>query len=226
MDNMDAHRRDSSADSSSGNSIPEVLPPLDGPSYASKGMFLIALGVAALGLVMGGAGVYMAMGAKSELASYKKLMAAKPDPVVTIKTELDSINDRLGKVGGEVVRANNGLRETNNTLQRSVQSLSGEIRADREQLNKITATLADMSKSGSSVVKKTAASETSKDSPAVAEATTNAAGQRIHVIQSGDFFSKLAKQYGVSTQAIIDANPNVDPNKLQIGQKIVIPESK
>lgn len=44
-----------------------------------------------------------------------------------------------------------------------------------------------------------------------------------HVIQKGDTFSGLAAKYGVSVKAIMQANPGVDPTKLQINQKIVIP---
>jgi len=42
-------------------------------------------------------------------------------------------------------------------------------------------------------------------------------------IAAGDSFSTLAKRFSVSTRAIMDANPGVEPTKLQIGQKIHIP---
>ncbi len=44
-----------------------------------------------------------------------------------------------------------------------------------------------------------------------------------HTIQSGDNFYVLAKKYGVGFKQIQDANPNVAPTKLQIGQKVQIP---
>jgi len=44
-----------------------------------------------------------------------------------------------------------------------------------------------------------------------------------HVIVKGDTFYDLAKKYGVTMQALKDANPNVNPSKLQLNQKIVIP---
>jgi len=44
-----------------------------------------------------------------------------------------------------------------------------------------------------------------------------------YVIQRGDSFYSIGKKLGVPMKAIQDANPNVNPNKLQIGQKIVIP---
>jgi len=44
-----------------------------------------------------------------------------------------------------------------------------------------------------------------------------------HVIVKGDTFSGLATRYKVTVSAIQAANPNVNPARLQIGQKIIIP---
>jgi LysM repeat protein len=45
-----------------------------------------------------------------------------------------------------------------------------------------------------------------------------------YTIARNDSFSSIAKKFpGVTAKAIQDANPSVDPLKLQIGQKIVIP---
>ena len=44
-----------------------------------------------------------------------------------------------------------------------------------------------------------------------------------YVIVKGDTFEKIAKAHGLSTKAIEDANPGVDPKKLKINQKIQIP---
>jgi len=46
-----------------------------------------------------------------------------------------------------------------------------------------------------------------------------------YVIVQGDNFSSLAKKFGVTTKAIEEANPGVTPTKLQIGQKIHIPQA-
>ncbi len=46
------------------------------------------------------------------------------------------------------------------------------------------------------------------------------AGSVEHVIEDGDTFGKLASIYGTTSKRIQELNPNVDPTKLQIGQKI------
>jgi LysM repeat protein len=44
-----------------------------------------------------------------------------------------------------------------------------------------------------------------------------------YTIVSGDKFSTLAKRFGISTKALEEANPGVEPTKLQIGEKIHVP---
>jgi LysM repeat protein len=49
------------------------------------------------------------------------------------------------------------------------------------------------------------------------------AGATEYTIVKGDSFSTIAPKFHVSVKAIADANPGVEPTKLQIGQKIHIP---
>jgi LysM repeat protein len=44
-----------------------------------------------------------------------------------------------------------------------------------------------------------------------------------YAIAKGDTFSSIATHFHVTTKAIVDANPGVDANRLQIGKKIHIP---
>jgi LysM repeat protein len=45
-----------------------------------------------------------------------------------------------------------------------------------------------------------------------------------YVIKAGDTFQKIAPQLGTTADEIVRANPGVDPRRLRIGQKIVIPK--
>lgn len=44
--------------------------------------------------------------------------------------------------------------------------------------------------------------------------------KRVHVIEAGDYYGKIAEEYGIRVADLEAANPGVSPRKLQIGQKI------
>lgn len=48
-------------------------------------------------------------------------------------------------------------------------------------------------------------------------------GYQRYTVQSGDTFYKIALQFNLSLASLITTNPGVDPNKLKIGQQILIP---
>lgn len=45
----------------------------------------------------------------------------------------------------------------------------------------------------------------------------------VYTINQGDTFYKIARRYEISVQDLIDANPNIDPANLQVGQQICVP---
>ena len=49
------------------------------------------------------------------------------------------------------------------------------------------------------------------------------AGSMEYTIRAGDTFYNIARTFGVTVDSIIRANPNVNPNNLQIGQTLCIP---
>ncbi|HHU33073.1 MAG TPA: LysM peptidoglycan-binding domain-containing protein [Clostridia bacterium] len=51
------------------------------------------------------------------------------------------------------------------------------------------------------------------------------AGTFEYTVRSGDTFFALARRFNTTVAAIQAANPNVDPDRLQIGQQICIPQS-
>jgi LysM repeat protein len=43
---------------------------------------------------------------------------------------------------------------------------------------------------------------------------------RFYVVKPGDVLSKIAGKYGLSTQALEELNPKLDPQTLQAGQRV------
>ncbi len=64
--------------------------------------------------------------------------------------------------------------------------------------------------------------------PSAGQTVQAAPGQQVHTVGKGDILGKISqKYYGTSTKwrLIRDANPNVDPESLKIGTKLIIPQS-
>lgn len=49
---------------------------------------------------------------------------------------------------------------------------------------------------------------------------------RVHVVKSGDTFTKLARDYGITTDALAKANPHTYADRLLIGERLSIPGGK
>ena len=60
-----------------------------------------------------------------------------------------------------------------------------------------------------------------KPSPLPAPAPTSS--NRTHSVKAGDIPATIAKQYGVKLEALMAANPNLDPKRMKIGQTVTIP---
>ena len=58
---------------------------------------------------------------------------------------------------------------------------------------------------------------------AVIEAAADAVAGGQYVVEQGDMPVTIAKKLGIKTQELLDANPGLDPKKLQIGQKLNVP---
>jgi len=68
----------------------------------------------------------------------------------------------------------------------------------------------------------TADSPTPTPSPQPA-APTGVPKSTVHIVQRGETLSVIAGRYGVSVQAIVNANGLADPNRIVVGQRLTIP---
>ena len=59
--------------------------------------------------------------------------------------------------------------------------------------------------------------------PAAPPPPVASAGATEYTIVKGDYLEKIAKNFHVPVNALLEANPGIEPTKLQIGQKIQIP---
>lgn len=59
----------------------------------------------------------------------------------------------------------------------------------------------------------------------LAVGTPGSASERRYVVQEGDSLSAVALRFGVTEEALREANGIVDPDSLFVGQALVVPAS-
>jgi LysM repeat protein len=64
---------------------------------------------------------------------------------------------------------------------------------------------------------------TNSASPARPPASVPAATAHTHIVKAGETPRVIARQYGVSVDSLMAANPKVDPRRLQVGHALSIP---
>jgi LysM repeat protein len=69
-------------------------------------------------------------------------------------------------------------------------------------------------------------SQTPTNAPTNTPAPTATPTPLIHEVKANDVMGKIALQYGVSIEAIMTANPRIDPAAMSIGAKLIIPAAQ
>lgn len=110
------------------------------------------------------------------------------------------------------------------TIESSVKDMEADGRTEENGLNKTT--VADEDDADGDIFKdleKNKDEVASVDADKIAASDDNAVD---HVIAQGESFATLAKQYNTTPDRIQKLNPDVDPRKIQIGQKIRVKGNK
>jgi LysM repeat protein len=62
------------------------------------------------------------------------------------------------------------------------------------------------------------------DSPGTGRpSVTPAATSRTHTVKARETLAAIARKYGVKVDALMTANPKLDPKHLQVGKTLIIP---
>lgn len=192
---------------------------------------LVAVCIGIVGIVVGATGIIMANKAQDQVRTLEARLAAQPDKSSELEEKVAGLDDRLVKLGGEFVKLGRQDRQIQDNTQAAFNEVTGSIRTNREGLNELGTKMTELveklenwnpgTRTVSAPVQSPAESTDGED---VQTSESASADQSIYNIKSGDTLSKVAKEFGVSLSALMAANPSVNPNRLQIGQPIVIPQ--
>ncbi|TVR47672.1 MAG: LysM peptidoglycan-binding domain-containing protein [Puniceicoccaceae bacterium] len=199
-------------------------------SNSKTGLYLLvgALLLAALGLILGIYSLSVASSLRGELADLREHSGS-----------LEELREQATKAVTDAERALGRVGTTREETQRAFQEVGNELSSFRTSLNRLTIDLRNLTEKVGELEQRPARSTvatTPSHAPeagnVTAPATTRPAPERTedlgpdraYTIRQGDTFSRLSLLFGVTIDELIAANPGVDPRRLRIGQRVIIPE--
>lgn len=202
-----------------------------------SGFGWIGLLVGFAGIAFGIGAMMMANSASKDLEAFKQELDGRPDGTAEIRGQIESIEERLVSLGAELMRINRSNRQLRDDVQKAIEDLGREVGQNRRQLNDTVSRVQELvtALENRSAPARTTTS-TARTSTSTATASTsgsNGSGgdssapelpdDGVYRIQAGDTLSAIASRFGVTLTELMNANPGVNPNRLQIGQQIQIP---
>lgn len=189
---------------------------------------LLPLALVLLAILLGGAGLYLGLTAKQQLAPLKKSADEGNSSVARIDKQLSKIDTRINELSAQNAKLKEIIqrlgRESSQILRQAkqvnegVQSNRGELIELAEKVSQFATSVAVTNASSSRLDATSTGIETS-----AIETFTASGSASTYKIQSGDTFGKIASQKGVRLDALLEANPDADPRRLRIGKEINIP---
>lgn len=191
---------------------------------------LPALGI--LGLGIGTVALVLGIFAMKKSGDISESMSDKIEKAAALSLEIKKLSDRTDALALQIEDMKSGddnrveklAKQTNDV----VIKLNSMIAKNREAINDLNKAV---EKLASRPAPSRASSQSAQTSQGVQPAQTDAqqtqastGGEKIHIIQSGDTFAKIAIKYKTTVDALIRANPDLRPSRLMIGQKVVIPQ--
>lgn len=187
---------------------------------------IIPIALAVLAVVVGGAGLYFGMTANQRIAPLSESLNAGVSSSAQLEKTISKLETRVE----ELTAANQDLRASlkranaYDSQRDQALKLEAAIRDNREQIVKSAEQVNSIS---SSTVSEPAATDvrTPESSAPTETVDTASTASGVYVIESGDTLQRVSNTTGISLQAILDANPGIDPRRLRIGQQITLPSN-
>jgi len=202
------------------------------------------------GVALGGAALYFSLAGSGEAGAARDQLDTISAKAEGFETRIRDLESKYSEQAAKLAALEKQIAQMTTDTNGAFRQVGVEINRNRNQISQTSDKLADLieqvNRAGRSVAtvdpeRDAAASPPAGDGPdrdsaraRLPVATLNESNdesgevvivgeERTHTIRAGDTFTKLSQQYGVSVAAILSANPDVDPRRLAVGQKITIP---
>jgi TolA-binding protein len=157
----------------------------------------IVTGVAIIGVLLGAAGLYAALSVRGASQDHE-------DRLLELERRVDRMSAAIDEINGQI-------RGLHHNTRSALQNLSEQINQMRQEMR--------VARSAPASVQTVNAAESS----AAASASGAASPARTYTIRAGDLIAKIARENNTTVDAIIKANPGLNPNRIKVGQVINLP---
>ncbi len=229
--------------------IDSDLSSFESSSSTGSGGMLVPLLVGFAGLLLSGAALYFSLGGTGKADDAKAELATLTAKAEGLETRLRDLEAKYALADSELKATQKTIEQITKDTRNAFKDVAVEVNRNRDMIensaDKLTELINTLNRDGRSAATVAGSSTLPSTGSSGSGSTTSATSQLpvadvppsdptdgpvvvaaeplTHTIRSGDTFSKLSKQYGVTVAAILAANPDVDPRQLAIGQRIKIP---
>jgi len=193
-------------------------------------MKAIAICVVVLGILSAGCVTTENAGPSEELIESARMQSdlrAMREDISRINGRLEEIEVQHKELGVEVRRLHDSKSMENESVTKKFDALESQIRAvdaarvadKQDTIDKLSRTIAD-------IINKHALSGGSSPSGGTGRGVRgggSTAGGTSHVVMEKETLSVIAQQYGVSVEAMVQANGLKNANNIRVGQRLAVP---
>jgi LysM repeat protein len=144
--------------------------------------------------------------------------------VAGLTARVDATEAKANTASTDARSANNNVRNLQTAMEREIGTQLTDIRSNIARVEDLAKQASDKAANLGSRPVRSAETGTGSAGPTAGPTTTATAEDGTYVIKGGDTLAKVAAQFGISTAELQAANPGVEPRKLHVGQKIVVPK--
>lgn len=190
---------------------------------------LVPVALAILAIVLGGAGLYFGLTANQRLNPMVETMDAGSTSAARLEKDIAALETKIAELGAqssELEEVLSRVRLYSNQSERAVKQLASSVNENRSEIVDLAGRINKLVAGGTRPVATTTESnrpEVPTASATPAEPSDESEAASTYTIEAGDTLNKVAGKLDLELQALLDANPGVDPRRLRIGQLINVP---
>ena len=192
---------------------------LDASSKSPLFIGIAAVIIAVIGFSLGWLGFSKANDLEARIAE----ISGAAESLSKLESNVHDNSEMLRKAAGKIASIESNLGTVTTAIEKDVADVKRSMRSLAMQAGTALKKAEALEKEGVQV----AASPVPSLSAQTRKGDTSSASSAIsHTIAAGDTYGKLSTKYKVGVNALLDANPGVDPRRLRIGQKIIVPSAQ